>query len=133
MWRHESARLEVPDLTREGWERVSIDGADLAFEREGEGVIAVRAECGGPPRALEWAGRELWLGIERKDLALREREVGGWPAVELSGEAQGVQVRAVVIQREGCLVDVAHAGPPGSSGEDPLERVLGALRFEESR
>lgn len=123
----------MPDLGREGWRRVRLEGTDLAFEREGEGVLALRAQCGEEPRDLESAGRELWIGIRREGLVVRDREVGGWPALEIGGRADGVGVRAVVIRTERCLVDVAHVRPGGEPDAGVLERLLGGLRFEERR
>ncbi len=128
-WRSPDAHLAVPDLTREGWERVRLDGADLAFRRGENGVIAVRARCGQAPRPLEWAGRELWFGIERGEVTLAKREIAGRPAVETSGEADGVTVRAVVVESGDCIFDFAYVRPADVPASDALEGFLARIEF----
>ena len=133
LWRHKGAEFEVPDLTREGWRRFRLGGADLAFQKNGEGVIAVRVSCNHSPRPLQWAGRDLWLGIPREGLTVREREVGGRPAVETTGQAEGTAVRAVTVENEQCVMDVAHARLEDEADTGVFDRFLDGLRFGEGR
>jgi hypothetical protein len=129
VWRHPEAKVEVPDLGREGWRRIRLDGAQLAFQSDEEGVIALRAECGNRTPELQWAGRELWFGIPRGELAVEDREVGGRPAIEVSGEADGVRVRAVVVRSDRCLLDVAHVRPADIPDSGVLDRFLARTRM----
>jgi hypothetical protein len=131
VWRHAGAGFEVPDLTREGWRRLRLDGAQLAFEKNGEGVIALRVICDRSPRPLRWAGRDLWLGIPREDLVVREREIRGRPAVETAGRAEGTVVRAVIVENERCVVGAAHVRPGEQVDTGILDHFLDGLRFEE--
>ena len=131
VWRNPEANVEVPDLSREGWRRVHLDGAQLAFHSEEEGVIALRAECGDRMPDLRWAGRDLWLGIPRRELVVVEREVAGHPAIEVSGEADGVRVRAVVVQTDRCLLDVAYVRPADVPDSGALDRFLERTRLGE--
>jgi hypothetical protein len=130
-WRHCDSGLVVPDLAQEGWERFRLRGAELAFQKNGEGVIAVRVVCDGRERPLRWAGRDLWLGIPREDLVVREREVGGRSAIETAGRAEGAVVRAVVVEGDPCLVDFAHVHPVGSAVNGALDGLLERVRFGE--
>jgi hypothetical protein len=121
--------VAVPDLTHEGWRRLRVDGAELAFEKNGEGIIAMRVSCGQRAGSLRSAGRDLWLGIPRRELAFREIEVGGHPAVETSGLADGAAVRAVVVTTDGCVLDLAHVRPESQPDSGALEQLLEGLRF----
>jgi hypothetical protein len=122
----------VPDLTREGWRRVRLDGTHLAFQKNGEGVIALRVSCHQSPRPIQWSGRDLWLGIPRQDLVVREREVAGRSAVEMTAQADGTAVRAVVVEEDRCVMDVAHVRPEDQSDTGVLDRFLDGLKFGEA-
>jgi hypothetical protein len=130
-WRHRDAEVVAPDLMREGWKRVRVPETDLAFRKNGEGVIAMRVSCNGQPRSLLGAGRDLWLGIPRQQLLVRELEVNGRPAVETIGVADGTEVRAVVVETDGCVLDVAHVRVEDEPDSGVLERFLDKLRFGE--
>jgi len=109
LWEPES-RVAVPDLSRSGWERVDIDGADLAFEHPEHGVIAVRVRSDMEDRPLLWESRSLWLGVPRDGGAREEVTVHGRTAVKMSARSQGLWLRTLVIEIEpGCLLDIAHA------------------------
>lgn len=113
LW-HPRHPLAVPDLAASGWRRVEVEGADLAFQKDRSGVIAVRVRCSGRRRPLPWESRELWLGIPRSMVRRRSMEVAGRPAVETIAQSGGLQIRTVVVKSEGCAVDLAHVVPPDS-------------------
>jgi hypothetical protein len=64
-------------------------------------------------------------------MVVREFEVGGRSAVEMAARADGVSVRAVVVEGDPCLVDFAHVRPEGSSENGTLDRFLERVRFGE--
>jgi hypothetical protein len=130
LW-HRSGEFAVPDLTLDGWERVRLDEADVAFRGGSEEVIAVRAACGDRSEDPLRRHRDLWLGIERSDFRWTPRSVGEHEALEATARANGVAVRTVVIRAPGCLIDVVHARPEGSPDSGALERFLAGMRLGE--
>ncbi len=115
------------DPALEGWSPVEVSGAELAFSKNGEGVIALRVHCPTGERTLRNASRDLWLGIPRQGLEVRDIEVQGRPAVETRATANGTEVRTVVVGSNGCIVQVAHALPSPHPETEVLERFLERL------
>lgn len=115
------------DPAQEGWSPVEVSGAELAFSKKGEGVIAVRVRCPTGEKTLRNASRDLWLGIPRQGLEVRDIEVQGRPAVETRASSNGTEVRTVVVGSDGCIVQVAHALPSRLPESEALDRFLRGL------
>ncbi len=124
---HRSRSFAVPDLHAEGWERVRVKDADVAFQSE-RGVIAVRAECKGAEGPPHGRTRDLWLGIERTELERSERSVGPYPAYQTLARANGVMVRTVVFRTPQCWVDVAHVAPIDRDDPQVLDQFVARIR-----
>ncbi len=130
LW-HPGSPVAVPDLSRSGWERIQIDGADLAFDHSQYGVIAVRVRGDEEERPLLWESRSLWLGVAREDGAREERTVQGRVAVEMSARSEGLWLRTLVIQVEpGCLLDIAHVAADGDS-RGIFDAFVAGIAFED--
>lgn len=127
---HRSHGLAVPDLGSEGWERVQVRDAGVAF-RSSLGVIAIRAECNGPEGAPLARARDLWLGIDRTELERTERSVGEYPAYQTLARSEQVMVHTVVFRTMRCWVDVAHVAPIDVDDPQVLERFLERIRVED--
>ncbi len=127
IWHH-SRSFAVPDLGAEGWERVGVEDADVAFQSV-RGVIAIRAECDGAKGPPHGRARDLWLGIERTELERSERSVGSYPAYETLARAKDVMVRTIVFRTPRCWVDVAHVAPIERDDPQVLDQFVARIRF----
>ena len=133
----EGARVGIPDLTLQGWERARIDESDLAFRRPGADVIAMRLRCDQAESAasvpLRWQSRELWLGIPRSDFGSREFRFRGRPAIEMTASSDGVAVRTLVIDAGGaCRLDLAHAASiSAADATADFERFLADVQIRD--
>lgn len=132
LW-HPRAPIAVPDLPRaawgDGWTRVRVPDADLAFSRPGAGVIAVRVRCGKKPAMLTRAARDRWLGIERARMQSREISLHGHSGVDSVAQVRELEARLVVVQVDDCLVDLARVAPRGNPGGEVFESFLAELRL----
>lgn len=130
LW-HPDYPLAVPDLSQEGWQRASIDGAEIAFGRQGEGVIAVHATCPVRKRdtPLRWQGRELWLGIPRGDMERFHFDVEGYEGVNISAESDGLYLRTLTVKTEQCLIDVVQVAPVDSPHDQIFENFVRRMRL----
>lgn len=129
--RHPRHPVAVPDLAAQGWERVPLDDADLAFQRDGAGVIAVRVRCPASRHPLQWESRGLWLGIDRGDEERSALEVDGHPAVETFAESGRLRVRTVLVRTPACSVAIAYVAPPGGEDLATFEGFIQGLRLGE--
>ena len=108
----------------QGWERVQVEGADLALRPPGGGAtLAVAASC--PPAEEGEAAvlaRHLFFGLRQRELLRQEPvNVDGTVGLQtlLSATLNGapVLVQSVVIRRGKCLYDLLGvARPEAASG-----------------
>jgi len=107
-----------------GWERVRLEGADVALREPGGAVtLAVAASC-PPAEEAEPAilTRHLFFGLRQRELLRQERvSVDGATGLQtvLSARVGGtpVLVQSVVIRRGNCLYDLlAVARPEAAAG-----------------
>ena len=122
----------IPDLERSGWEAVRADGADLAFRKQGAGVIGVRLRCPAPHDALpmRWESRELWLGVPREQSEQLPLELDGRQGIEVRATSDGLALRTVMVRVDACSLDVAQAAPLGSAAaERGFARFLSGIRL----
>jgi predicted Zn-dependent protease len=129
LW-HRTHHFAVPDLAAEGWTPAHVDEADLAFRKAGEGVIAVRSECGDSRRSALSLTRSLWHRVPRESAELQERQVGSFEAVELTAQSEGTIVRTVVLRTDGCAIELIHVAPAGSPPSPTFDAFLEGLRAE---
>ena len=125
-------QVGVPDLTREGWQRDSIRGADLAFRKRDRGWIAVRMRCPAPgdELPLRWESRELWLGIPRDALERRSLQIDGRSAVQMSARSGDLVLRTAVVRAGECSLDAAQSAPAQSADAGAsFERFLAGIRL----
>ena len=121
-----------------GWERVQVEGADLALRQPGAGVtLAVAASC-PPAEEAEPAilTRHLFFGLRQRELIRQEpvsvdgvtglktlllAKVGGTP----------VLVQAVVVRRGNCLYDLLAVARPEAeaAGETAFGDLLRGWQF----
>lgn len=132
VFRHNTRGFVVPDLRLESWDRVQIEGADLAFRDPVEGVIALRVRCGRDEVRLERERRDFWLGIPRHGTERRTRQVAGWPALETLAHSDGLIIHTVVFSTRDCVVDVAHVAPNRDLPSGALERFLARFAAPEA-
>jgi hypothetical protein len=122
-----SYKIEAPD----GWERMSVSGADLAWARKDLGAsILVNSRCKGVDDApLHVLTNHLLFGTtDREFVSQREVEVSRRAALESNVKARldGVprQLAILVMKKDGCVYDLVLDSSP--------ERFAAALpAFEE--
>jgi hypothetical protein len=132
LW-HRTHHFAVPDLALEGWIPARIEEADLAFRKPGEGVIAVRSECGGSHRSAQSRTRSLWHRVPREAAQLQERRVGPFEALEVTARSEGTIVRTVVLRTDGCAIELIHVAPEGSPPSPTFDAFVQGLRAENGR
>jgi hypothetical protein len=131
--RYEAGEFAVPDLSRSGWERVEVEGADVAFRHPSEGTIAVHSTCGlSEPLSLKWRSRELYLGVDAERRSQRPLEVNGLPAWEIVASVDGVWIRTILIWTGSCLVDLALARRESAEESEAFEGFVAGFRSEGS-
>jgi hypothetical protein len=101
------------------WQRISLDGAGLAFRAPALGAgIGLRADCASPePGPLPAVARHLFFGLTDKRIEGREvvrmADAGG-VRTRLSArlDDRPVTVDGVTVRREACLYDFVFVAPP---------------------
>lgn len=134
LW-HPRHAVAVPDLSSSGWERVKVEGADLAFRRNGSGVIAVRVRC-PPPDAdvpLRWEGRELWLGIPRGDMERFHLDVDGFEGINMTAQSDDLYLRTLVVRTEECSLDIAQAALEPREAHRVFESFIARVKLRRPR
>ena len=129
-WVAEAGRLRHPELgislasaaeLAPRWERIQVEGAQLAYRGPEGAVMSFLHECGlrreASPRV---AARQLLIGLERRrmlrDGALQVAEAPGWlQQVEAVDEGRQAQLLTVTRMADDCREDwvLATSGPPG--------------------
>jgi hypothetical protein len=124
---HRRHGFAVADLALEGWQRIDVEEADVAFTRPGQGVIALRSSCGKHAPAPAASTRALWHGIERDGASPQRRRVGEREALEFSLDRDGLRVRTLALRTADCALDFVQVAPPDA---DPavLDRFAAGLR-----
>jgi hypothetical protein len=126
--RHAAGEFTLPDLAREGWQRVRVRDADAAFRHSSGATIAVRSRCPvEPPVSLEWRARELYHGTPAERREERSLEVNGLPAYEILASVDGLRLHTVVVWSGSCLVDLALA-TRDSAGEASFAAFVAGFR-----
>ena len=96
------------------WERVSVDGATLAFRR-GRETMSLQSRCGRPVATPAIMARQLVIGVADRDL----RQAGpvtvdgrdGWvQTFDVRGEGGPVRVKTVTLVAGRCTFDWTLAG-----------------------
>jgi hypothetical protein len=130
LW-HPDHPVGIPDLTTAGWQRVDIDGADVAFQRNGSGVIAVRVRCPAPDDdvPLRWEARGLWLGVPRGDMERFYMDVDGYEGVSISAPHGDVMLRTLVVRTEACSLDVAQLAADPVEGVRVFEQFVAGVKL----
>lgn len=127
VYQSESTRFSVGPLP--GWTRVEDTDSNLAFRRDGMGVIGVHSTCEGyddvPPQAL---ANHLLFGTTDRNYVLDETApVDGRDArhvlVDASLDGVRIELEFFVLIKDGCVFDLTHARPAGST-----EAVRGQFR-----
>lgn len=122
----------------QGWERVQVEGADLALRPPGGGAaLAVAASC--PPAEEGEAAvltRHLFFGLRQRQLLRQEPvTVDGTTGLRtlLSATLNGapVLVQSVVLRRGKCLYDLLGVAQPeaGAGGEAAFGDLLQRWQF----
>ena len=134
LW-HPTGRFAVPDLASGAasgsWQRVDLDGAEVAFRSRRSGVIAVRARCESERGSPDVESRHLWLGIERGPAERRPITIAGAPAVETVATSEGVRVRTIVVETGSCTLDLAHAVSETATPNGAFDEFVRGVRFAE--
>ena len=130
LW-HPHHPVAVPDLGSAGWERVAVTDADLAFARDGDGVIAVRVRCPAPAAEvpLRWEGRQLWLGVPRGKIERFHLDVDGYEGVSMASESDGLSLRTLTVRGPDCSLDVVQVAPADSGAELLFESFVAGVRL----
>ena len=120
--------LAAPGGPGPAWERVDVEGAVLAFRREGPDTISLVSRCGQPVAAPQVMARHLVIGIpDRTTLASGPIEIGGrsgWvQTFDAVRDGAVVRVKTVSLVADGCSFDwmLASAG-----AFEPAERAFDA-------
>jgi hypothetical protein len=121
-----------------GWERVRVEGADVALREPGGAVtLAVAASC-PPAEEAEPAilTRHLFFGLRQRELLRQERViVDGATGLQtvLSARVGGtpVLVQSVVVRRGNCLYDLLTVARPeaAAGGEAAFGAFLHGWQF----
>lgn len=129
-WVAEAGRLRHPELgislvspaeLASHWERIQVEGAELAYRGPDEAVMSFLRECGLRREASSRvAARQLLIGLERRRLlrdgALQVAAAPGWlQQVEAVDEGRQAQLLTVTRMADDCREDwvLATPGPPG--------------------
>jgi hypothetical protein len=114
------------------WQRVGIEGADLAFrdeEREGSALFDVQCDAHGQDAPLSILTEDLIMGTTERDIESQKvLPFDGREAMHtvLRAKLDGVpmQYDIYVMKKDGCLYDVVYVAPPAHfrAGSADFER-----------
>lgn len=119
-----------------GWQRVDVEGNDLAFYKPGHGSIAVNATCKGyedvPQSALV---NHLLFGTTRREYLLDEEvtlDGRGARHTLIDAELDGVPVRAEIylLTRAGCVFDLSYISDRRAHGHAEFTRFVRAFHVQ---
>ena len=118
------------------WQRVHLEGNDLAFHRPSFGTVSVTARCEDyddvPMRVL--LNQLLFGTTHRKYLTDEEVTLDGRGALHAVTEAEldGVPVRLenYILVRSGCLFDLSYVGSLSAPGSDEFNQFVRAFHIE---
>lgn len=115
--RRHDYRIAAPDGPGASWQRVSVEGATLAFTRPGPETVSLVSRCGKPVAEPQLMARHLMMGLrERTMLVSAPLVVEGRKAwtqtFEMERDAGRVRVKTVTLVAGGCTFDwiLASAG-----------------------
>ncbi len=130
LW-HPREAVAVPDLSAAGWERVSVDDADLAFSKHGIGVVAARLRCPAPAEGvpLRWEGRQLWLGVPRDQIERFHFDVDGYEGVSMAAQSDGLYLRTATVRTGDCSLDVVQVAPEGVGADLVFDSFMARVRL----
>lgn len=122
-----------------GWQRRSVEDADLTFHRQGQGTIGVQATCDEyddvPAAAL--VGHLLFGTTHRQYVLEEEVTLDGRGAqhVIVDCELDGVPVRVEIylLLRNGCVFDLSYVSAPSAPAHAEFTRFAQAFHVERSR
>ena len=94
----------------EAWQRVTLEGAALAFRRPGPEVVSLQSRCGRPVAAPVFMARHLVIGLpERTLVAAGPTQVDGRDAwtqtFDTVQKDASVRVKTVTLVAGGCCFD----------------------------
>jgi hypothetical protein len=105
-----------------GWERVRLDGADLAYRRPGA-LMSLQVTCGAPqapPRILAW---HLMIGSKRTVRASHAVTVGlveGWTLTfDTAQDGVPIRVKTVTLVHDRCSYDWILSARRGFEASEP--------------
>jgi hypothetical protein len=137
-YRHELHGYAIarPDGAGEAWQRVTAEGAALAFRRPGPESMGLESRCGRPVAEPVFAARDLLIGMrERTLVAAGPTQVDGRDAwtQTLDTVQAGVSVRmkTVTLVAAGCSFDWVLT-TPGSfeQAEQSFDAWWGSFRLD---
>lgn len=117
------------------WQRVDVEGTDLAFYRQGHGSIAVNSTCKSyedvPHQALVG---HLLFGTTHRDYLLDEEvtlDGRGARHTLIDAELDGVPVRAEIylLTRAGCVFDLSYVSDRAARGREAFTRFVKEFRI----
>ena len=99
-----------PDGPGEAWQRVTLEGAELAFRRPGPEVLSLQSRCGRPVAAPVFMARHLLIGLpERTLVAAGPTQVDGRDAwtqtLDTVQKGVSVRVKTVTLVAADCSFD----------------------------
>jgi hypothetical protein len=119
-----------------GWQRVHVEGNDLAFYRPGHGSNAVNATCKGyedvPQAALL---NHLLFGTTQRAYLLDEEvtlDGRGARHALFDAELDGIPVRAEIylLTRAGCVFDLSYVSDRQARGRHEFTRFVHAFQIQ---
>jgi len=131
-------RIAAPDGPGPAWQRVDLEGADLAFRRPGPGTISMQSRCGRPVAMPQLMARHLLIGVPERELVaagpVQVDGLSGWGQT-FDTVSRGVKVRlkTVTLVVRGCTFDwVLAAAGSFDSAEAAFDAWWGSTRLDPS-
>jgi hypothetical protein len=125
-----------PDGPGEAWQRVTLEGAVLAFRRPGPEALSLQSRCGRPVAAPVFMARHLLFGLrERTLVAAGPTQVAGRDAwsqtLDTVQDGISVRVKTVTLVAADCsfdwiLMTAADFGP----AEQAFDAWWGSFRLD---
>jgi len=105
------------------WHRIDVKGADLAYQRQGDELMSMRASCGQPTAQAKILARHLRIGlgrhVVRDEGVVVHRGLEGWrQTFDIGAEGGAVRVASVTLVDGPCTIDFLF------SARDSFDRVF---------
>lgn len=130
IWLGDEGQLGIPDLTVDGWERLSTADYAVLFRKEGASAFAIRVR--GPGEVDDVPDRwQRVHDVALEDVTTTSRTFEGHDAIEHEAPCEESDLlRTLVVRTESHLIDIGQLAAIASDNRAEFEAFLAGTRLK---